>query len=479
MYSQTSHDYQIRDQVAGVIVDRLNTQRIQAEVNHLFAQDQAFLKATEQIDKIRQFVGNPSTIIGRADTKHGEIAEQVEVGIRNARQALSRQNMTATFDGIGRTAPQDYMIDGVFVQSKFINGVSNNLDHVIHHMETYPDFGRDGSYYHIPKDTHEILNKILNKEHVEGLSEKSVNTIRTKIAAIEAESEQPFNKVVKPGVSDYSEVQQGKINQTINRHENDLAEKNRELKDSISENHSPSFAGALKSGGIAAAVGGAVSLTAGIYKKHKEGKNLFKGAFSQDDWKELGISTVKGAIGGGVAGAAIYGLTNYAALSAPFAGAVVSAAKGVGSLVSDYQTGKISFDKFIELGMIVCGESAIVGICTAAGQTLIPIPVLGAVIGSVAGQMLAQFVSGKISGVEKRLQDDMTMFLSKIESVYAEVVAKITTEFERLGKLTEIAFDFGRNMMLLEISVELARAYGVEENKIIKKHNELDVFMMA
>ena len=469
----------IKDQVVGVIVDNFNSQRIQDEANKLFAQDNAFLKAVEQIDKVREFVGSPDKILGSVSTKHGEIAEQVEVGVRNARQALAQHEMTAKIDCIPRNAPVDYVIDGIDVQSKFINGVNNNLEHVLKHMGTYPEFGRDGSYYHIPKDSYAVINKIMNNEPVEGLAEKSIRAIKEKVTAIELASGKPFNDVVNPGVSNYADVQQGKIHQTLDRHQTDLTEKNNQLKNQIIEKHQPSLGEAAKAAGMGAAVGGAVTLTASIYKKYKQGKNPFKGDFTNEDWKEVGVSTGKGAIGGAVAGASIYGLTNYAALSAPFASAVVSAAKSVHSLVEDYQAGNISFALFVDLGMMTCAESAIVGICTATGQTLIPVPVLGAVIGSIAGKMLAQFSSNQVLGVQKKLQQDMSIFLSKVDAAYADVVRRIDAEFERLGELTIICFDLENNKALLKSSVDLARAYGVDENNIIMNHEGLDMFMLA
>lgn len=65
-----------------------------------------------------------------------------------------------------------------------------------------------------------------------------------------------------------------------------------------------------------------------------------------------------------------------------------------------YQRGEIDLDKFTDLGLIVCAESAIVGAMTIAGQTLIPVPVLGALIGSISGKFLvtvAKNLDGKTS----------------------------------------------------------------------------------
>ncbi|MGQ7156694.1 hypothetical protein ACUODF_44430, partial [Escherichia coli] len=79
---------------------------------------------------------------------------------------LSCMNPLATFDGVGRTAPEDYLINGVPYQSKFINGVINNLTYVLKHMEKYNEFGRDGSKYMIPKDIYDLVTRLRAGETV-------------------------------------------------------------------------------------------------------------------------------------------------------------------------------------------------------------------------------------------------------------------------------------------------------------------------
>src|SRR5690554_5096075 len=92
----TSHI--VRDQMGGVAVNAINTAREQREAIQQSLQDEAFEKAASQIDAVYKFIGSPENILGNAATKHGEIAEQVEVGVRNAKAALSRQACPATFD---------------------------------------------------------------------------------------------------------------------------------------------------------------------------------------------------------------------------------------------------------------------------------------------------------------------------------------------------------------------------------------------
>lgn len=470
----------VKDQAFGAFVHNINQQRHIAEIANLLRQDQNFTRALEEVNKIREFVGTPENILGSEYTKHGEIAEQVEVGIRNARSYLHGGEQVATFEGVGRLAPEDYLVNGFDVQSKFYNGINNTLGKgIVGHLDKYPDFTSNDGFYHIPKDQFEVIEKILKGEQVEGLGNKSIAAIKANVAEIESRTGQSFTEVVKPGLSQYPEVQQGAIHKTLDTHEKDLNNQNSDIKKEINEAHQASLAEGLKATGVAAAVGASLSLGMGLYAHYKNGKNPFKGELNKEEWQTLGIDTAKGAALGGVTGAAVYGLTNYASLSAPFAAAVVSATKGLASLQRDYQQGNISLDEFTSMGLVLCSESAIVGLATAVGQTLIPIPVLGAVIGSLAGQMMLNLL-GKDSGKTiTAIKKEMDSFLVDLNDTYLQVVEKIKLEFKRLGDLTIVAFDFDLNISLLDRSVELAQAYGLSDDMILKNTAEIDDYFLS
>jgi hypothetical protein len=463
------------DQAAGIVTDAVNNARIAAEAVLQSTQDKAFENAMDAMAGLREFIGDPSKILGRMDTKHGEVAEHVEVAVRRARDLLAQVMPGATFEGVGRTAPMDYRIDGIDVQSKFINGANNGLKHVLEHMDTYKDFGKDG-FYHIPKDQHAQILEVLKGNSGE-LSEKTVRAIHEKVAQIELATGKPFTEVVQPSVSTYGEVQLGKVGETVDHHEEDLKHQNEALKDQIALEHKPSLADGLKAAGGAAAVGAALGLTMNVWKKYRDGKNVFAGDFTLEDWSEVGLSTVKGAAGGAISGGAIYALTNCAELAAPFAGAFVSAAKGMASLVADYHAGKLSLDALIDNGMFVCSDAAIVGLCTAAGQTLIPVPVLGAVLGSIAGKFLSSFIGKKAREVTDRLAERMSRIVAGLDDEVRKVLDFLEKEFDRLGELTTMAFDLSANVRLLDASLALARAHGVHEALLIKNESDLDAFM--
>lgn len=483
MNSLNSHDA-VGDQVIGSAVDALNQARIKDEWLKLAEQDSAFSFAGEQMQKVRDFIASPNNILGSMSTKHGEIAEQLEVGVRNARQAIDEglvdeSALGATFNGVGRTAPADYKIDGIEVQSKFINGINNNLTHVLKHMETYPDFTKGEPFYHIPKDTWQTIQDVIDEKPVEGLSEKTLQAIKDKVADIESATGRPFADVVRPGVSDYKDVQWGKIDETLDKHDQELGKQNETKKAEIIEDHQPSLNEAMRATVMGAAFGGAFALGTGIYRKYRDGKNIFCGEFDTQDWQDVGLDTLKGAAIGGVSAGAIYTLTNYASMGAPFASALVTAAKGVGSLALSYQQGEIDLDEFTELGLIVCAESAIVGAMAIAGQALIPVPVLGAVIGSISGKFMVTVAKNLDSRARQALQARMDHFTLRLNDIEQQALKRILSEFTALGELTEAAFNVENNRKLLEASITLAQAYGVEKNKIIKNADDLDAFMMA
>ncbi|TNI63462.1 hypothetical protein CF121_04015 [Aeromonas media] len=478
------HAEPVKDQVTGIVVDQLNQMNQQAMNIQLSAQHIAFEVATEQMQKVRVFIANPSGILGSMSTKHGEIAEQVEVGVRNARQAIEERLqdeslLKATFEGVGRTAPVDYMIDNIAVQSKFINGAKDNLDHVLRHLDKYREFGRTDEIYHIPKDHWQTIRDVLDGKPVDDLNEKSIRAIQEKVVAMEQATGRSFDDLVRPGISDYRDVQLGRIEDTLDKYDQELADQNQQKKAEIVDDHRPSLQGAANAAMIGVAVAGVVTLGTGIYKKYCEGRNIFKGELTKSDWQELGIDTANGALIGGVSAGAIYTLTNFAGMGAPFASALVTAAKGVGSLTLSLQRGEIDIEQFTDLGMIVCAEAAVVGAMTVAGQAVIPIPVLGALIGSISGKMLVTVAKGMSDKMIAEINHKKEAFIRRLSEIEQQALARIMAEFDALGDLTKAAFNIQTNQQLLLASVELARAYGVNEALIIATEDELDSFMNA
>ncbi|MGG2056330.1 hypothetical protein ABFY48_18450 [Lysinibacillus pakistanensis] len=391
-----------------------------------------------QFAKMRQFLNSPENILGSQKTKHGEIAENFEVHIRNAKAALNGQSDVATFEGVGRTAPEDFILNGVKAQSKFINGANNSLSSVLEHFDKYQDKAMD---YVIPKDQYDIIQALRSGQNPTDLSEKSIRSIIQKVDEIEHQTGRSFDDVVKQSISKYDEVQTGRAHETLQKNQEQMVDetlqKNQEQmvdenhqkinkidkeaeqkREAVQANAGPSLKEGMKVASTAAAISTAVSACTNIYSKVKSGTKLSD--FTANDWKEVGLQSGKAGAKASVTAGSIYALTNLTSLSAPFAGAVTSAAMGVTSLLVDHQKGQIDLDEVITQGQILCLEAGIAAIGGAIGQTLIPIPVLGAIIGTVTTNFVWGIAKGKLGQKEaalKHLMDEyMAGLLAKVDN---------------------------------------------------------------
>lgn len=486
--------------IGGFVQDGINTaEQLQAERMAEILQTAiekesyartALSESLHCVENLRDFVSNPENILGNMQTKHGEIAEHVEVEIRNGRDILNHIKPTATFDGVGRTAPEDYIIDGVQVQSKYIAGVGKSLDHVLEHLHKYPGF-TDNGFYHIPKDQYELLEKVNNGENIEGITLNTIKKCKEAIEQIEKETSKPFSEVVRPGISTYKDVQLGKIDETIDNYEKEFHEtSDKEIKEireqrRTDENEAQhltdaSWGEALKYSAISAAITGTVSAGIKIYSKIKDGTKITE--FSLNDWKEVGFDFGKGSVKGAVSGIGIYGMTKVVGMSAPFASAIVSSTMGLSSVYYDYKKGRISQSEYADAACSLSVEAGIAAIGSAIGQAVIPIPILGAIVGSAVAKSSLE-ISKHIMGEResefiKELEKQYNELVTKLDEECRAILNKIEDYFNRLGGLIETALDPDVNKSLIG-SISLAIEVGVPDNVIIHNPMELDAFMCS
>jgi len=156
---------------------------------------------------------------------------------------------------------------------------------------------------------------------------------------------------------------------------------------------------------------------------------------------------------------------------------------GVTSLLVDHQKGQIDLDEVVTQGQILCLEAGIAAIGGAIGQSLIPIPVLGAIIGTVTTNIVWGLAKGKLGQKEvalKRHMDEyMAGLLAKVDNEYHKIIKKIDVMYARFNTLIDAAFDVNVNKATLAAaSIQLAREVGVEEHKILKNEEDLEAFFL-
>ena len=448
----------------------------------LRGQDRAFLGAMRELQVVRDFVGSPENILGRTDTKHGEIAEQVHVGVRRAWDVLYGRAPAATF-GVPRTGPVDYRVDGVDIQSKYYNGLRNTLDGVAIHAEKYRDFPNQHGRYHIPRDQYQQFQELRQTGEIEGLSGRSAATIQRRVDDLEQTTGRSANDLLEPGETTYPEVQRGRVHDTLRDREDELARENEDLRQAARAEHGPSLAGLGTAAALGATAGGGVGLAQAIWVKCREGKSPFRGEFSIQDWQDVGVVAAQGAGGGAVAGSTVYVLTNSTALAAPFAGSLASGLMGVGGLLRDHHAGTIGGDQFVEMSHIVAMDAAIAGLAAAVGQTLVPIPMLGALLGSLAGKLVASALKDALgesaSALSAKLAEYERDALEQLDEEQRALVQRLDAWFGNLERLAANAFDPECNTRLLEASIRAAKTAGVPEDSIIYTTGDVDAFIQG
>lgn len=471
-----------QEQAVASWITYLNQIRLDKLIARLIQQDINLEEALKELDAIKQFLGDPSHILGSSLTKHGEIAEQMQVHLANARRIIEGLSKNHTFEGVGRTAPEDYIRNGLQVQSKFYNGLRNTLfakHALLEHIKTYPDFVKNGGCYDIPKDQYETMVKILDmyKNNPSKLSTSDYNLAK-KIDDFLKSSGLELGKDINPAVVDYGQVQQGTANQTLDKEEKNIRNEDRKQRQKAYDQSKPSWQEGAKAAGVSAAIEGGVTFCMSVANKRKE-KNFSD--FSPDDWKEIGIETGKGVAKGGIRGGSVYALTNFTATPANVASAYVTAAFGITAQVKALKEGKVSNEDFVINCETVCLDVTISAIASVAGEILIPIPILGAVIGNITGEFVYEICKKqgavKAQKIIEGYNAEMAQLNQQLDIQYRQVMLEIQKAFERFKDLEKLAFDEDVNIAFRG-SVDLAIEVGVPDSKILKTKESIDNFFL-
>lgn len=468
------------NQAEAAWVTMLNQVRLDNLIEALNRQDINLEEALGELQELKDFVGDPNHILGSLVTKHGEIAEHVQVNFSNARRLVEGLDRNHTFEGVGRTAPEDYLRNGNPVQSKFYNGAKNTLSAIEHHLDTYPDFVNKGGTYDIPKDQYDEIIRVikLSKSDPSALSKADIRILNA-VKQFESKTGLSFTKDVNPSVTGYKDVQQGKIHKTIDDEEKNIKKEDQKQRDKAYEKSKPTLQEGLKVTAVSAAVEGGVGFCLAVAKKIKSGKNLSD--FTAEDWKEVGIDTGVSTLKGGIRGGAIYAATNFTATSSNVASAYVTAVFGVASQINLYRSGNVSKEDFVINCETICLDVSVSAVASLAGQVLIPVPVLGAVIGNVVGETVYEICKKYGDASTQKIVEgyhiEIEQLKLKLDEKYKAFMLDLLQKFKRFKDLEELAFDEDVNKAF-EGSYKLALEVGVKSDKVLMNLNDIDSYFM-
>lgn len=196
----------------------------------------------------------------------------------------------------------------------------------------------------------------------------------------------------------------------------------------------------LQSAAIAAGISMVLSLSA---KLIKEGKCFWD--YEADDWKDVLFDIGIGGIAGGVSASVLNIVGSYSASAVPGVSALLMATFGIASLVPDYMDGKLTTDEFIVEAEMICFDTALILLTGVMGQTIIPVPALGAAIGAVAGMIVTAIIQ-EIWGDELRellmkINQHINALLERIKYFFVGIWEKLKAIKDLLAYLLDDDFN--------------------------------------
>ena len=444
--------------------------------------NEAMSTISETLKTISRDIVNNGKGRGGQYGMHGFIAEVAECGIGNAREQI--EGKAPIYEWINDNGPEDLRRGATLIQQKFVNsGGHLSLQAIRMHLKDYPDFLDNGGVYQIPEDHYEKIKWLLS------ISEKEANKMSTSTGGFSMKQwrevhdffgngDIPLDKV-EPSKLKYSEVQKETYEQTFSKEKDSLRKRNQERKEQAYYESKPTLSEGAKATAVAAAIEGAMALCMGIAEKRKSGKKF--NAFDEDDWKEIAATTGKGTLKGGIRGASIYTLTNFTATPAAVASAMVTAAFGIAEQAYQLGKGNVDEQRFIENSEILCLDASVSALSSFAGQVVIPVPVLGAVVGNTVGTMMYQIAKDNLSSREQRIFEEYVEAVRKVDVSLQEQYQKFVDE---IGKDTKLFMELLDKAFVPDIhiafegSIDLAKACGVPVDEVLDSKEKITSYFM-
>ncbi len=461
----------------------LNQVRIDRLVEMLSKQDINFSSSMRTINKAFEEI-KATVISNRGGDKgmHGFIAEIAESGIGNARQQIiGKAKIYEWIDDNGR---DDLKRGAEFIQQKFVqSGGHLSLGAISMHLKKYPEYIAKGYKYQIPKDHYdkiiaylempaEVANKLPTSTGGFSLRQwKEVHSF------FEANNIDPSK--IEPSLLEYGEVQRDAISDTFNKEKEHLREVDKKQRVDANQKSKANLSEGVKATAVSAAIEGATTFVTAVAHKRKCGKKIKD--FDQTDWVEIAEETGKGTVKGGVRGASIYALTNFAATPSAVASALTTAAFGVAEQAYLFRNGVIDEVQFIENSEMLCLDASVSALSSFAGQILIPVPVLGAVVGNAVGTMIYQIGKDNLSAKEQELIEqylkDISDLEDKLSEEYMQYIDQLNCCLSNYMELLSVAFnpDVER---ALDGSVALAKHMGVPDAEILDSYDKISGYFL-
>lgn len=474
-----------QEQAVAAWVNYLNQLRLDNLLSAFNRQNVNLQDALASIDEAITKIDLEVVATNRGGLKgmHGFIAEVAEVGVGNARSQILGES--PPYQWVNSNGPVDLLRSGVEIQQKFVAaGGRFGLGAITEHLKKYPDFVKNGGHYQIPGDHFDVIQKLHAMPREEagkflsrsggGPSLKDWERVRAffEEGSVGIEALEPSNL-------DYHEVQRDSYEVTLETEKASLQATDESLRRGAYRESRPTLPEGVKVTLAAAAIEGGTAFVLAVVEKRREGKRL--NDFAREDWEDIAGETGLGTVKGGVRGLSIYSLTNFTATPAAVASSIVTAAFGIAEQANKFRSGEIDELEFIENAEVVALEAAVSALSSLAGQALIPVPVLGAVIGNTVGTIMYKAVASSLSKREAALIEsylgDQRVLDERHATEFQGLIEALDASMSDYLEALDRAFSPDVEVALLG-SVELALELGVASEEVLSTEEEIFAFFL-
>ena len=464
-----------QEQAIAAWIGHLNQLRLDTLLRRLAEQDTNIVDALSSIDSAIKKIDLEVVATNRGGVKgmHGFIAEVAEVGVGNARRQVVGD--AAVYQWVNDNGPVDLLREGIAIQQKFVAAAGGRLGlgAITDHLTKYPDFIKNGGRYQIPADHFDVIRELyaMSPEdagtHLSRSGDGPSLTDWRRVRAFFATGSVDIGSL-EPSRLDYHEVQRGAFGETLRAEKDALSSTDETRRDEMRQDSRPGFQEGIQATLLSAAVEGGAAFVMAVVEKRRGGKKLQE--FTSDDWADVAGTAGRGVAKGGVRGITIYSLTNFTATSAAVASSVVTSAVGIAEQANKLRHGEITETEFIENAELICLDTAVSALSSLIGQTLIPVPVLGAVIGNTVGTVIYQATRSSLSRRETNLIEGylaaQRALDDELNTEYEELIEKLNLSMSDYFAVLQRAF--APDVVVAALgSVELALKIGVDEADVL------------
>ena len=149
--------------------------------------------------------------------------------------------------------------------------------------------------------------------------------------------------------------------------------------------------------------------------------------------------------------------------------------------VYQLKQGQIDEQTFIENSEMLCLDASISALSSFAGQVLIPVPVIGAVIGNTVGTMMYQIAKDNFSSYEQKIfeeyKESIYLVDKELNEQYQEFVDEMGKDTQMFMELLDKAFAPDISLAF-EGSIELAKSCGVPTEEILDGKDKLTAYFL-